>query len=176
MGADKFVLAGVLLDYCEGAVIPQTPHVQDVLYAMRMAQEDTYFLFATANASGYIENVALVVAACGQEVLTMRPFDEQQARRIIAQTILELCDERASCWFNMAFKEAVEQTGAEVPPVGTPRNELAQGCSCSRCEKTVVEEGLELPEGAELPGWMRANQLPESEHLKHMLLGGHAVA
>src|SRR3990167_5669716 len=138
MNLETLTKAGVHFDYCPDAVVPEIPHVQDVLYAMRLTDAQESFEFCVGNHATYIVNVGLVIVAVGYDVLCMEPrYDEAKARTIIARAIIELCPEDARCLFNSAYTQAQEIAGEKVYFRTTSREQLLSACGCSRCKEIL---------------------------------------
>ena len=93
--------------YSPSCVVPQIPYMKDVLYALRLSDEQAYFDFCMSNHEPYIHNVLLVAAEtmiklCSEERVTLDIF-----RRIIAETIIEQCPEEAKSPSSTAYARAV---------------------------------------------------------------------
>lgn len=135
MNLDTLKKAGVYLDRCRFAVVPEIPVVQDVLYALRMSDEQKYYDFCLSNHEIYVTNVHLVAAAVGFEVASMRPYDEARARKIIAQAILDLTRPKDKCLFDSALAEAAEVVvGKPAPSKFGDRETLLATCGCASCD------------------------------------------
>lgn len=143
MSLEVFKKAGIELCYCRYAMFPQIPYVQDVLYILQLSGEkdarNNYSPEGAANWSTYIENAVLVAAAVGYKVLGMEPYDEAEARKIIAGAIIELCPAEARCFFNSAYAEATRIEGHEVPPKTAYAKTLRRACSCLYCREVIYE-------------------------------------
>lgn len=144
MNLETLTQAGITLDYCTHAVVPEIPRVQDVLFAMRLSDEQYsgYFEFCRNNHSTYVVNVGLVIAAVGHEVLNQEGgYDEVAGRRIIAHAIVELCPSEARCIFNGAYVAAQEElSGTSSPVREMNRDEMIANCSCPHCVRRFREE------------------------------------
>ncbi|MBU1034367.1 hypothetical protein KKD42_01055 [Patescibacteria group bacterium] len=153
MNLEMFVKAGIEFDFCRYAVFPQIPYVQDVLYILQLSDEKdahgNYCPDGARNWSSYIENATLVAAAVATRVLGMERYDESQARKIIAEAIIELCPPEARCLFNKAYYEAEEISGEEVlPPKSASRDELLRACGCMSCREIMRNESRMIREFA----------------------------
>jgi hypothetical protein len=144
---NKIMNAGIRLSYSEYACFPQIPHTQDVLYALQLSDQkderDYYSPAGAGNWGTYIENLMLVSAVVGADVLCMEPYDEAGAKKIVAQAIIDLCPEEAKCLFDSAFVEArmlVDETTPDV--VRLPRRELILFCGCRKCARRIEDEGI----------------------------------
>lgn len=138
---ETFKKAGIQLNYCPNATVPQIPRISDVLYVLRLKEEETYFSFGCGNHPPYVTNVLLVAAAVAYEVLSMRTYDEIAVKKIIAQAIFDLCPEDARCLFNTAFMEAASYAEKlNLAPQACTVNEepLRSICSCARCQEVGV--------------------------------------
>ena len=150
MTIDTFKKAGIYLHYSHDAVVPEIPYTQDVLFALRLSEQEKSYTFCVGNHSIYVVNVALVIAAVGNDVLCMAPrYNEAKARKIIAQAILDLTAPEDTCLFNEALAEATETATGQSAPYRLPRGEALMKCSCSSCVelKTPVhsfDDGSEL--------------------------------
>ncbi len=112
------------------------PRVQDVLYVLRLSEENNYKL-CMGDYSIHISNVYLVAATIGSEVLDMEPYDEAEACRIIAQAIITLCPKEARCFSNDDFIEARKMAGQNIPQPDTSHDDLLQACGCKRCQSEI---------------------------------------
>lgn len=141
MNTDGFKRAGIFFDYCRNAVVPEIPYVQDVLFALRLSAEQRYYDFCASNHATYVVNIALVIAAVGHKVLCMERYDKAEARKIIAQTILDLTAPQDKCLFNNALTEAAEAvTGQPAPSRGADRDAILMACDCAGCKEIIREE------------------------------------
>lgn len=142
MNIETFKKAGIAFDHSHHTVVPEIPYVQDVLFAMRMSDEQKYYEFCVNNHATYVVNVGLVIAAVGYDVLCMEPYDEAAARKIIARAILELTSPEDKCLFNTALAEAAETvTGQPAPSKTADCETLLASCGCAECKETVRERG-----------------------------------
>lgn len=141
MSVETFKQAGIRFDYCRAAVVPEVPYVQDVLYALRLSEEQKNYDFCRSNHELYNANVHTVAAAVGFEIMSMRPYDEAKARQIIAKAIIELCPDEARCLFNNAYYEAVKLIGEEVPPKSADAETIQWVCSCPHCKEALSRGG-----------------------------------
>jgi hypothetical protein len=135
---------GIRFAYSEYAVFPQIPRVQDVLYALQLAEEKDakhyYSEMGAANWSTYIENLMLVSAAVAGKVLNMERYDEDEARTMIAEAICDLCPPEAMCLFNDAFARAQElMNGTPAPGAKESREETIARCTCTKCRNRYRE-------------------------------------
>lgn len=145
MNVETFKKAGIYFYYCRNAVFPQIPRVQDVLYVLQLADKKdargNYCPAGAANWGEYIANTVLVAAAVASKVLYMERYDEEQARKIIAEAILELCPPEAKCLFHDAFVEAQEVfVGQPAPSRRADRETLLTSCGCANCHEIIHEE------------------------------------
>lgn len=56
MSIDTFKKAGIYLRYCRFAVVPEIPYAQDVLYALRLSEEEKCYTFCVCNHATYVVN------------------------------------------------------------------------------------------------------------------------
>lgn len=133
MNTDLFHRAGLYFAYSRLAKGPQIPHVQDVLYALRRSPTQKSFESSLTDRGSYFQNVALVVAAVGVDVLRLEPYNESVAQRIIAQAILDLCAPKDKCLHNAALAAAAEVVTG-VAQIGS-FSALTDACGCSSCRK-----------------------------------------
>jgi len=145
MNTDTFKKAGIHFTHCRNAGVPEIPYVQDVLYALRLSRDEHAYTFSVSNHSTYVVNVCLAAAAVGHDVLNMDRYDEAEARKIIAQTILDLCAPNDRCLFNPSVAEATIALGGKVPE---SRESRLLACSCASCKKRSRDEGLSGLEAA----------------------------
>ncbi len=87
--------AGVKLGYSpELLTVPQIPTVEDVIFALDIhdsTQSSSHdFPWRNIAHSTYVTNCYLVAAVVAKELIDMWPFDKNEARRIIAETIVKL--------------------------------------------------------------------------------------
>jgi hypothetical protein len=138
----QFKKAGIHLHYCPDAVVPEIPYAQDVLYVLRLSAEQKNYEFCAGNHSTYVVNVALVIAAVGDEVLNMeRRYDEAKARKIIAQAILDLTASEDKCLFDAAIAEATETVTGQPAPYRLSREQTLAMCACASCKKRKAHTG-----------------------------------
>lgn len=97
MKLQQLLNAGICFDYCPDACVPEIPYVQDVLFALTLAKEDECYRFCTCNHITYVRNVHMVASAVAYDVLGMERYHEQEARKIIAGAIYQLCPDDARC-------------------------------------------------------------------------------
>ena len=147
MNIETLKKAGISFSYCRFAVFPQIPRVQDVLYVLQLADEKdakgNYCSTGAANWATYIENLMLVAAAVGSRVFDTERYDEAEARKIIAEAIMDLCPPEAKCLFHNAFVEAQEIfVGLPAPSKSASREAILMACDCQMCRTQVVEERL----------------------------------
>ena len=134
MDLEELKKAGIRFDFCPNAVAPEIPYVEDVLFALRLTDEQKYYDFCVANHRTYIVNVGLVIAAVGYAVFDRDNFNEAESRKAIARAIIELCPEEAKCFFRSAYMEAKRIVGEEIPPADA-------ACLCPRCSESGGEWG-----------------------------------
>lgn len=140
MNIETFRKAGIYFDACRYAAVPEIPHVQDVLYSLRLSDEQKCYDFCVNNHATYVVNVALVVTAVGYDVLCMERYDEQKARKVIAQAILDLTAPEDKCLFNNALEEAAEVvTDEPAPSRSMDRETLWRTCGCASCREIIRE-------------------------------------
>lgn len=142
MNIETFKNAGISFDYCPDKETPEIPRVQDVLFAMRLSEEENAYTFCVKNHhTTYVVNVALVVASVGYQVLGMgRYYDEAVARKVIAEMIISLCPPSARCLFNTAFVEAKILAGEKMLPQEQMSYEMIlNACPCAKCRQRVLE-------------------------------------
>jgi len=137
----KKMKVDIYFDFCRDAVVPEIPRVQDVLYALRLTDEQKSFDFCRDNHATYIVNVGLVIVAIGYKVLSMERYDEAVARKLIAEAIIALCPPEAKCLFNSAFVEAQEIfVGKPAPSKTASRRDVLDACGCAECTRMATEE------------------------------------
>lgn len=151
MNIETLKKAGIYLYYCRNAMFPQIPRVQDVLCILQLADEkDAHGYYCPAGAANwgeYIANSVLVAAAVATKVFYMERYDEVEARKMIAEAILELCPPEARCLFHDAFVEAQEIfVGQRAPSRITDRETLLQTCGCEECKRTIRERSYTASE------------------------------
>lgn len=139
MSLEKFKKAGITFS-CggEGTCVPEIPRIQDVLYALRLSDEEEYYSFGLGNHQVYNANVHLVAAAVGFEV-TFGPKSDEEIRRIIAQAIVDLCPEHVRCLFQGACVDA-RQVAGETLVVPMTAHATREACGCRRCNRRLQEE------------------------------------
>ena len=145
MNIETLKKAGICFDYCRNAMFPQIPYAQDVLYVVRLTKEKhergNYCSEGAANWATYIENLMLVAAAVAPKVLNMERYDEAEAKKIIAEAIMELCPPEAKCLFVDAFVAAQEIfVGKPAPSKTASRDEVLKACGCSECKRIIRED------------------------------------
>lgn len=136
MNLEELKKAGICFDFCLNAVVPEIPYVQDVLFALRLTDEQKYYDFCVANCRTYIVNVGLVIAAVGYAIFDKDHYNETESRKAIARAIIDLCPEEAKCLFRSAYVEARKIVGEDIPPKGASRDELIATCRCPRCSES----------------------------------------
>lgn len=134
MNLEELKKAGIHFDFCLNAVVPEIPYVQDVLFALRLTDEQKYFDFCVANCRTYIVNMGLVIAAVGYAIFDKDHYNETESRKAIARAILDLCPEEAKCLFRSAYVEARKIVGEDIPPADA-------ACTCPRCSESGGEWG-----------------------------------
>jgi hypothetical protein len=140
---ERMVAAGIRLVHSVNCVVPEIPEVQDVLFALRVSEEEKFYWFCSSNHEPYIGNVHLVAAAVGTEVLMARPYDEQATRLAIAKAILALYPEHASCLASTRYTKVMELAG-EVVPTGDELKRRLRTCECENCrERNSFADGYE---------------------------------
>lgn len=144
MNLEMLKRAGICFSYCRFAVFPQIPYVQDVLYILQLSgKKDGHNYYSpdgAANWSTYIENLVLLSAAVASRVLGMERYDEAEARKIIAEAIIDLCPPEAKCLFHSAFVEAQEIfVGQPAPSRTADRETLLATCNCPECKEPIRE-------------------------------------
>ncbi|MFH0780050.1 MAG: hypothetical protein V1928_04325 [Parcubacteria group bacterium] len=142
MNLENLKKAGIRFNYCRQAVVPEIPRVQDVLYAMKLSPEQINYDFCVSNHSIYVANVGLAIFACGNAVLGLEKYDETEARKIIAKTILDLCPDIARCLFNNAFVEARKLALQLDVPKAENAAALRKICGCPECKQIDRELGI----------------------------------
>ena len=134
----KILEAGLHFDYSENVMVPEIPKIRDVLYMLQLCKEEEHFDFSLSNHTTYIANVALVASVVADEVLNLKPYEEEEAMKLIAETILDLCPKEARCLFVNAFVEAQEIfVGHTMPSCNVPADELREICGCTNCTKRI---------------------------------------
>lgn len=135
------------LSYCQYAAVPEIPDVQDVLYALRLAEANRSYEFCLGNHPTYVMNVHLVAAKLASEVQIAAMLHQQgeaAARRYIAGKIVDLCPPEAKCLFVSAYVRAMCLAEREIPStVGCDHWERMQRCGCSKCTQRIRSEGSE---------------------------------
>lgn len=145
MDIETLKRAGICFNYCRSAVFPQIPCVQDVLYVLQLSGEKdargNYCPEGAWNWGEYIANTVLVAAVVANRVLYMERYDKAEARKSIAQAIIELCPPEAKCLFVNAFVEAQEIfTGQPASSRNMDRETRLQACGCLECARILREE------------------------------------
>lgn len=139
---------GIRFSYCREAVYPQIPYTQDVLFVLQLSeQRDARGYYSPAGAGNwgeYIANVMLVSAVVASELLiSMEPYDETKARKIIANAIVDLCPDEAKCLFVGAYADAKKLADEATPNVTEmSREECILACSCTNCKSRARRECL----------------------------------
>lgn len=135
------------LSFCQDAAAPEIPDVQDVLYALRLAEADRSYEFCLRNHMTYVMNVHLVAAKLASEVQIAAMLHQQgeaTTRRYIAGKIVDLCPPEAKCLFVSAYVRAMRLAEREIPSTaGCDRWTRMQCCGCSKCAKRIRSEGSE---------------------------------
>ncbi len=154
MNLEELKKAGIHFDFCPNAVAPEIPYVQDVLFALRLTDEQKCFDFCVANHRTYIVNVGLVIAAVGYAIFDREHYNEAESRKAIARAIIDLCPEEAKCLFRSAYVEAKQIAGDWVSPKGVDVRTLWKLCGCPRCRDKADEcagahDGLECAGGSD---------------------------
>lgn len=144
MNVETFKRVGIFFSYCRNAVFPQIPYVQDVLYILQLSGEKdahgSYSPDGARNWGEYLANLMLVAAAVASKVFYMERYDEAEARKIIAQAILDLTRPEDKCLFNNVLAEAAEVvTGQPAPSRTADRETLLATCGCAGCKETIRE-------------------------------------
>ncbi|MCR4278791.1 MAG: hypothetical protein NUV81_02715 [bacterium] len=122
--------------YCGSALTPEIPIVSDVLSVVwQDSSLDHFYSDAISNFTTYADNVVLVAGAVNEDVLRMprTPDGEAQARKLVAEAIIELCPEEAKCLFNPAYAEALREAGKGVRISGGDAVQLKAFCTCVKC-------------------------------------------
>ncbi|MDF1497149.1 MAG: hypothetical protein P1P90_03755 [Patescibacteria group bacterium] len=115
MNLQKLVKLGKLFSFSPDACVPEIPTAQDVLYALKLSDKDDKYNFCAANHSTYVHNVHLASAAVAYAVFDMDPYDEEQAKRIIADAIVQLCPAEARCTkYIDVYRQALEILGRDT--------------------------------------------------------------
>lgn len=131
--------SGITFTHSRYAGVPEIPHVQDVLYALRLSEQQRHFNFCLSNHPTYIENVGLVIAAIAGSVLTAP--DESEARKIIARAILDLTADKDKCLFNSAVTDASEEAGIPLTR-SSDWAVLVSTCACPACRERALQAGF----------------------------------
>lgn len=144
MNIEQMKSAGVRFSYTPEGMFPQIPYTQDVLYILQLVDalhnRGAYNPSGVMNFPTYTQNL-LLVASCVSEVLCMDPFDGDQARKVVAEAILDLCPDDAKCLFHTAFVDAQENfVGMPAPSKNMTRYELLCTCVCAACQKALRNE------------------------------------
>lgn len=129
---EQMVAAGIRLSHSTACCCPEIPEVQDVLFALRLSEQEECYSFCMANHEPYIGNVHLVAAAVGTEIMMAQPYDELAMRLAIAKVILALYPEHASCLASARYTKVMEQAG-KVVPTGDELKRRLHTCECDRC-------------------------------------------
>lgn len=133
------------LFFTEHAMIPQIPRVQDVLHALRYADTpDALGYYSTVGAGNwplYIANVIHIADVVVLDLLALEPYDHDQARKIVAQAIMDRLPAEAKCLFVSEFVELQEiVVGTKAPSRTSSRSEILKVCGCSSCARNLREE------------------------------------
>ncbi len=126
------------LSFCSDAMVPEIPRIQDVLFALGLSMEEEYYTLCACNHEPYIANINLVVVACAGKILGTNPYDEQEARRIVAKTIVSFCPEEAQCLFVDAYVKALEIAEGKNLNLPHTSEELKEMCGCRNCRQKLA--------------------------------------
>lgn len=146
MNLEELKKAGIHFDFCPNAVVPEIPYVEDVLFALRLTDEQKCFDFCVENHRTYIVNIGLLIAAVGYAIFDKEHYNETESRKAIARAIIELCPEEAKCFFRSAYVEAKKIVGEWTPSEGAADKARWALCSCPRCRDKADE--CSVAEGA----------------------------
>lgn len=114
MNIEQLKKAGISLSYSPSSMTPEIPTITDVLYALRLSEEEQYLSAASVNFTTYIRNVYLVVAVVAEELLRFRYSDE-----VVRATITEAIRDLAPAGAPLSFDPVAVVNRAlceEVPP------------------------------------------------------------
>ena len=133
--------AGISFKCSPNTMFSEVPYVQDVLCSLGLSKEEKRPGFCRANHETHIDNIRLVINIVGFEIMSMRPYSEAKARRIIAEAIIDLCPATACCFFNSAFVDAKEIfTGLSIPMKGVDSETVRRACGCPSCTASFEPE------------------------------------
>jgi hypothetical protein len=123
-----------LFYYSCDAAVPQIPQIQDVLFALRLSDEQQAYNFCRSNHEVYVVNVHLAASVVvSRGILSAK---QDMIRKMIAVTVMDLCPEEAKCFFNSAYVEVRREVGGSIPPQDIGRQKLQKLCGCKHCMKT----------------------------------------
>jgi len=94
-----------------------------------------------SNHATYIVNVGLVIAAVADELLSMRPYDEATARKLVGRAILDLTNDKDKCLFSSAVVAASEEAGAPLKR-SNDWAALVSTCTCPACRERALQAGF----------------------------------
>ena len=100
---ETFKAAGIHLAYDASTSAPQIPHVQDVLYALRLSEKHVAYHIVTVRQATYLNNVFLVATAIVSDVGSMRTMPLLELKSVVARAILILSPAEAN--MTIGFEE-----------------------------------------------------------------------
>ena len=123
---------GTFFSFSQHEDIPQIPRVQDVLFALKLSERQEYYSSCARNSDFcYIQNVHIVVAAVGDRVNGLwSSSNEVEARRVVAQAIVDFCPEEARCLLRDAFVSAKRLAEGDLSALSTDESVLMDACTC----------------------------------------------
>lgn len=131
MSLPEFKELGLALAYPKNTWAQRLPEIQDVLYVLRLTEEQRSFTpFQDVNPA-YIRNTLLVAAAVSDVIYDAHQKDPEQARRIIATAIVELAPKEARCLRNQDF--AAARTVLDRALENKAQEEMVDVCECESC-------------------------------------------
>ncbi len=131
MSLPEFKKLGLALAYPKNTWAQRLPEIQDVLYILRLTEEQRSFTSFQGVNPAYIRNTLLVAAAVSDVIYNAYQKDPEHARKIIATTIVELAPEEACCLRNQDFAAA----RAVLDPTleNKAQEEMVDVCECEKC-------------------------------------------
>ncbi len=138
IGEKNSPAAAMFYAYYGDATVPEIPYVQDVLYVFRLSDKEARYEFGLEHHPPYISNVLMTAARVADRLFRLDERDDAARKKLIAETVIELCPEEARCLFNPAYAEALRMSGQYVPTVLT--EQTGPQCGCCRCRIRRAQE------------------------------------
>jgi len=133
-----FARRGIYLGYkTEKMSLPQVPWTIDVLYFMKLTEQQQFYTLGLHCSPTYISNLAMIAHIVAVDVLCMKPYDEREAHKIIAQAIIEMYPLAARCLLKPHYirtlKIAETIRYSQEILQSTDEAVLENACTCSLC-------------------------------------------